>query len=172
MEKCEVGDRVQIINNENEDENGGVKDGEVVSITPPKKPRPENWWRSTEEEQKEFTTLVTVKWDDGSPNTEHDLMDLDQEDSEMERDFRKAVHYADEQIQAKLDEAAAALREATKIAERYGVPFTASVSPVRNQYYPRSLEDKFGGIDREFIQNVTDTYNEYDSSGWKHSQVC
>lgn len=167
MEKCIAGDRVQIVDYDT----NGVKDGVVVNVIPPKKPKPKEYWRASEEEQKEFTTYVDVKWDDGT-ESQHDMDDLEEEDSEMERDFRKAVHYADELIQAKLDEASAAINEAVKIAERHGIPFRSHVSPISNHYYPRSLEQKFEGLDKEFVQTITDTYNEYESTGWKHSAVC
>ncbi len=167
MDKVVAGDRVQLVDYDT----SGVKDGVVTNVVPPKKEKPQEYWRCTEEERLEWTTFVDVKWDDGT-ESQHDMEDLEPEDSEMERDFRKAYHYADDLIQAKVDEASAALREAVKLSERYGVPFRAHVSPISNQYYPRSLENKFDGIDREFVQGVTDTYNEYDSTGWKHSAVC
>lgn len=165
MEKCVIGDRVQLVDYDT----SGVKDGVVTNVIAPKKPKPSDYWNSTDEERLEWTTFVDVKWDDGT-ESQQDMKDLQAEDSEMERDFRKAYHYANELIQAKVDEASAALREAVKIAERYGVPFRSHVSPLSNQYYPSSLENKFNGIDREFVQKVTDTYNEYD--GWEHSAVC
>jgi hypothetical protein len=167
MEKCIVGDRVQHVDWETR----AVKDGMAVEVTPPKKEKPKNYWDYSEEEQKDFATLVKVKWDDGS-ESEEDMDDLDPEDSEMERDFRKAAHHADDLIQAKLDEASAAINEAVKIAERYGVPFRSHVSTLSNEYFPRSTEKKYPELDREFIQNITDTYNEYESSGWKRSAVC
>jgi len=167
MDRCIVGDRVQIIDYET----NGVRDGVVVNVIPAKASKPQKYWEATEEERLAFTTFADVKWDDGT-ESQHDIEDLEQEDSEIERDFRKALHYAEEEIQAKLDEAHAALREATKIAERYGVPFRSSISPISNQYFPRSFEDKFGELDKDFVRSVSETYNEYESTGWKHSAIC
>jgi len=167
MEKCSVGDKVQLVSYED----GSVKDGVVTNIVPPKKPRPEEYWKHSEEEAKEWTTFVDVKWDDDT-ESQHDQEDLEPQDSELERDFRKTFHYADQLIQAKLDEASAAINEAVKIAERYGVPFHTHVSPLSNEYHPRSLGKKFPKLDHDFMQNVSDTYNEYESTGWKRSAVC
>src|SRR6185295_10961692 len=117
MDKCIVGDRVQLVSYED----SSVKDGIVTGVTAPKKEKPADYWKHSEEEAKEWTTFVDVKWDDGT-ESQHEMEDLQPEDSEMERDFRKAYHYVDELIQAKVDEASAALREAVKLSERYGVP--------------------------------------------------
>lgn len=172
MDKCVVGDRVQIVGYNSDTRIELIRDGVVTEVTPAKNPKPTRYWEFSEEEQKTFITFVKVKWDDDGSVTEHDLNDLESEDSEMERDFRKAAHYADELIHAQLNIAAEAVREATRIAERYGVPFRTHVSPISNSYTPRSLQAKFEGLDKNFVQDITDTYNDYDSTGWRHSAVC
>jgi hypothetical protein len=64
------------------------------------------------------------------------------------------------------------MEEATKIAERYGVPFRSGISPISNQYFPNSLKEKFKDVSDDFINEISDTYNEYGSIGWRHSAVC
>lgn len=70
----------------------------------------------------------------------------------LEDEFLKVATVAQKEIEEKLNEASKLIREAETIAEKHGVPFASLVSPVRNQYIPISFEKKFGGIDREILE--------------------
>jgi hypothetical protein len=165
MDTVQVGDRVQF------NHDGTMEDGEVISVTPAEKERPEDYWRHSEEEQRKFWDTATVRWDNGGEST-MSVHELDPQDSELEREFRNVNSEALEKINAKVAEASAALREAVKISEKYGVPFGAGISFLSNDYYPKSFEDKFGELDSDFVSDITDTYNEYGDYGWTHSAVC
>lgn len=165
--KLTVGSRVQSIQYDAK----FVKDGTIENLIPAKRVKPDDYWKGTPAEQAEMVTYIDVKWDDGS--TEHlDLDEVSEPDTEMERDFRKAHWATEDRIQEKLDQAAELIREATRISEETGVAFRAYVSPVSNAYFPRSKEEKFSELNDSFISEVTEAYNEYDSTGWRHSAVC
>jgi hypothetical protein len=160
-----AGDAVQLINHDDDDT---IKDGTVVSITPAKRKEEEQYWKFSEQEQEDMRDHALVKWEDG---TESEVVadDLEPRDSELERDFRVNAYTAQKLINAKMAEAEAAVDEACKIAEQYGVSFGASVSPL-SQTFKVSLPEKYEELDSDFVQNICDVYGEYD--GWQHSAVC
>ena len=103
-------------------------------------------------------------------------MNPDEEDrTELEKEFETLCESVNPKIQAKLKEAMKALEEAEKLAEKHGVPFYASISPLGNSYIPNSFSKKFSELDEQFVTDVTGVYSEYDgfsSGGWVHSAVC
>jgi hypothetical protein len=161
-----VGSRVQKVDYEQK----FIFDGVIENITPPKREKPEDYWKHTPEEQEEMITFATVKWDNGTSET-LDIEWLEKPDTEMEREFRRAYFSTIDLIEEKLEAASTLISEAVKIAEKAGVPFRSYVSPLSNSYCPRSRVEKFPDLDNEFVNQVTDTYdNEY--GGWRHSAVC
>jgi hypothetical protein len=115
-----------------------------------------------------MTAHAEVKWDDGSVETVS-TDTLDPRDSELEREFRSTVAEATEKINAKLAKAKKYLSEAVALSEDYGVPFSASISFLSQSYTPGSVPEE---LDKEFVESVTGTYNEYGYEGWEHSAVC
>lgn len=165
-DKLTVGSRVQKVDYEQK----FIYDGVIEKITPPKREKVRDYWKYSEEEQAEMVTHATVNWDNGTTE-EVDLDDLTKPDTEMERDFRRAYFSTIDLIEEKLNAASDLISEAVKISEKAGVPFRAHVSPISNSYCPRSKDDKFPELDQDFVNSVTDTYdNEY--GGWRHSAVC
>jgi cyanate lyase len=111
-------------------------------------------------------------------NTDEEEFDEDQ--SELAKEFKALCEDVQKKISAKLAEASKALDEATAIAEEYGVPFDASISPLHNYYVPGSLsESKFKDLDVEEVCEISGVYGEYIEDmfrskygGWVHSAVC
>lgn len=95
----------------------------------------------------------------------------DEKESELETEFRAHVEKIQAKIQEHVDVAAAALRKAVALADKHGVSFYSSVSFLA-QNYNADLLEKFADLDQDFVDDVTDTYNEYGESGWQHSGVC
>lgn len=158
------GDQVQLINHDDDT----IRDGVIVSIAPATRKEEARYWTFSEEEQDAMRDHALVKWEDGTESTEV-AAELEPRDSELERDFRVNAMTAQRLINAKMAEAEAAVGEACKIADQYGVSFGASVSPL-SQTYKVSLPEKYEDLDSEFVQNICDVYGEYD--GWQHSAVC
>ena len=113
-------------------------------------------------------------------NTDEEEFDeehTDEEQSELAKEFKALCEDVQKKITAKLAEASKALNEATAIAEKYGVPFEAGISPLNNSYVPGSLsESKFKALDVEEVCEISGVYIEdmFGSSygGWVHSAVC
>lgn len=148
-----------------------VKDGVIDSITPSKRVKTNDYWRESKSIQEEMVTYANVKWNDGTTDT-LDIESITVPDTELERDFRKAYWANEDRIQDKVSQAASLLQEAVRIAEETGVSFRTHISPVSNAYFPRSREERFPELDSQFVSDVTEAYNEYDSTGWRHSAVC
>lgn len=163
----EVGDRVQ-----HEEEDGSIDLGTITSITPATKEWESGFYNWSKEDQAATITYAVVKWDSDNEIEQYNIDGLQAEDTELERQFRTTVRSVQEKIDEELQEAQDAIYRATKLAEEHGIPFSAGVSPLGNTYYPDSFSEKYGDLDREFVQGITDTYNEYGNSGWKHSAVC
>jgi hypothetical protein len=162
-----VGDRCQWVDRDTDEVTGGT----VESILPPKTQKPNDWWRYTEEQQQDFITFATVKWDDGTTDTV-DMDDLDTEDSTLEREFRNTANQVLVQIQNKVSQASKLLSEAVKLSEEHGVPFYSEVSFLAQSYFPESFESKFEGVDSDLVYSITDASSEYGYAGWEHSDVC
>jgi hypothetical protein len=146
--------------------------GVVESLEPAEKPMADEYWKCSEEELDTMKEHITIKWDDGS--TERlQVDDVDMEDTEVERDFRKACAKAKKQIEKKLVAAAKALDEAEAIANKYGIPFHSGVSPLSQSYYPSSTGELYPDLDSEFIDSLSGAYHsEYGEEGWQHSSIC
>ena len=89
---------------------------------------------------------------------------------ELEVKFKEAVKEAMEKIDKHLENAVSELHSACKIAEEYGVPFYANVSPLGQMYLPRSFDDKWGELDSDILEDCDIYRPEYE--GWQHSRVC
>lgn len=110
-----------------------------------------------------------VKWDDGTEGRVESY-EIRAEDSELEHQFRTTANEIMNKINEKLALASKYLGEAEALADEHGIPFSSNISPLGQSYSPESFETKWEGIDKEMMQEVTGTYNEY--SGWEHSAVC
>ncbi len=144
--------------------------GVVEAHEPAVRPREREYWKFSEEEQDQMNDHWVVKWDDGS--TER-VTNPSLEDNELERKFRKAADEAGKKIQKLLAKASKAIDEAEEIAEKFGVPFSSSVSPLSQAYYPTTTNDLYPDLDRDFIDTVSGAYHsDYGEDGWQHSAVC
>jgi hypothetical protein len=152
-----VGDRVQLVNEDNEIENVGV----IQEL-------------HSREDNGEVVDFANVIWEDNITATEEyiSVLQLKEDTSELEAEFKKVVKAHQSKIDEQLAIAAKAIAKAEKISEKYGIPFHSSVSPLSQPYWPSSFSTKFGGLDSDFVSDITGTYNEYDSEGWRHSAVC
>jgi hypothetical protein len=165
-----IGDRVQI-----EDKDDTIRVGVLTAVKTEQveRTRYNHSYSVMSTKAEKYSELqivqMTVKWDDGVEEIVKQY-GVHHEDSEMERSFRLACLEAQERIEEKLRAAMAALREAEKIADEAGIPFSAGISPLSQSYIPSSLEEKFPNVDRDFINDITGSYGEYD--GWQHSAVC
>lgn len=101
------------------------------------------------------------------------------EKSELEQEFEAlCASDASKQIDAKLDEARKALREAVELSEKHSIPFSAGISFLRNGYVPKSFTNsKFKELDSDLLSEITGVYDSYgegtfEYGGWIHSAVC
>lgn len=100
-------------------------------------------------------------------------MDENNELSELEKEFKEACDTAQAEIEVHIDTARAAIRLAVAVAEKYGVPFRAGISPLRNTYHPKTFQEKFGKLDHRVTNDISETWQEYPGEyGWQHSAVC
>jgi hypothetical protein len=99
-------------------------------------------------------------------------------ESDLAKEFKALCADVHAQIDAKLDEARKALREAQAIADKHGVPFRSGISPLSNSYVPANFStSKFSKLDSDEICDISGVYGEYirdmlDCGGWLHSAVC
>lgn len=163
MENCKVGDEVQLVSI------SGVRDGVVMEITPAQDGQPKQYWLLPAEEQKKFITCALVKFEDGSEESV-ELYCLEEKEDSIQREFRNTAIRVTALINEKLKVASEALREAVQLSEEHGIPFHSYISFLSQSYSPGNTKDKFPGVDSEFIEEFTNSYNEYD--GWQHSAVC
>jgi hypothetical protein len=91
--------------------------------------------------------------------------------SELENEFKSHVDTIQSQIGDYLAEAEEALEKAVRLADTHGVSFYSPISFLAQSYTAKVLP-KYYDLDQEFINEVTDTYSEYDKTGWAHSAVC
>lgn len=144
--------------------------GVITAHEPAKRPREREYWKFTREEQEDMEDHWLITWDDGTTEREK-YPQL--EDNEMERQFRKTAHEALDKIHKKLAIASKALDEAEAIAEKYGIPFSSSISPLSQSYYPSTMHELHPDMDSEFINDITGAYHsDYGEEGWQHSAVC
>lgn len=117
-----------------------------------------------------YVKSISVKWDSGTEEAGLNTWDVQSEDSPLEREFRIKAAEVINMIDEKLSIAAKAIEEAEAIAEEHGVSFSAGVSPLGQSYMAASASEKWPDLSKEFMNEVTDSYGEYD--GWQHSAVC
>lgn len=162
-----VGARVQQ-NNRAAEPIGGV----IESIDPAETQRTSRYWELSQEEQAKMYYHANIKWDDGTYERIREGY-ISLEDTKLEREFRKAAIHALEEINKRLAIASNAIDEAEEIAEKYGVPFSADVSPLGQSYFPGSTSSLYENLSKDFIQGITGAYHsEYGEEGWQHSAVC
>jgi hypothetical protein len=117
-----------------------------------------------------FIKSIAVKWDDGQEQKDLSPWHVVPEDSALEREFRTKAEEVGKLIGEKLAIASAALDEAEAIAEEHGISFSSGISPLSQTYKAASAGEKWPGLEQDFMDQVTDSYGEYD--GWQHSAVC
>lgn len=95
-----------------------------------------------------------------------------QPENEMEVEFQKAVDIVYQQIQEKCTAASKLINEAVELSEQYGVPFEPAedIMWCTPSYVPESFEEKFSGIDYDFVYELTSAGG--GDVGWQRSQVC
>lgn len=148
-----------------------LKDGVVISTNLALKDRPSNYYSLSRSDRLEFDSTAKIKWDDGTESVE-DITDIFLRDSVYEREFRKISDIISDKIYEKVKAAQKLLDEAVEISEKSGVPFNSGISFIGQSYIPKSLSVKFPDIDKEFINEVTETWGDFEYGGWEHSAVC
>ncbi len=101
----------------------------------------------------------------------------------IEEDFKAVIEAHQSEIYEAVARARAALEEATDLSDKYGIPFHSSISPLGQEYQPKSYDKlwnndawrqerdtKDDSEDDLFTQVTGDYPGEYD--GWQHSAVC
>lgn len=172
------GDQIQAYDS---NQPGSVRDGIFVRELKPKRAKPllagtnhldyDAWYKLTPQEREECEVFATINWEDDDSESDVMLYGVYTRDTEYEREFRLARAAAEKRINEKLKVAMDALNEAEEISNETGIPFSSSISPLSQGYTPPGVEDKFPNVSREFINDLSDVSNEYDS-GWQHSAVC
>lgn len=145
-----------------------VRDGVIVTLTPAKRAEEREYWKLSEQEQDDMCDHATVKWSDGEVS-EMVADDLQKRDSTLEREFRMHAYEGQKLIDQKMAEADAAIGAACKLAEQYGLSFSACVSPL-SQTFKVPILEKYEELDSEFLEGIVDASGEYE--GWQHSAVC
>ncbi len=93
--------------------------------------------------------------------------------TKFEKEFQECLNMNKEKIEQKLREASDALDEACGLSEKFGIPFHSNVSEISQCYIPSGLKDKWPDVPQEFIDEATDTWDEWGyGGGWQHSAVC
>ncbi len=104
----------------------------------------------------------------------------------IEEDFKKICDEHMSELDAADAEACAAIQRLEDLSEKYGIPYRANVSPLRQNYTPESYaafqtayakevegltDEDEGTYEDELSVQVLGTYpGEYE--GWQHSAVC
>lgn len=99
--------------------------------------------------------------------------------SDLENKFREAVSKAREEFREAQKKADQAVADLEAVAEKYGVPVYANVSPLSQKFEPDGFEkwrSKFEAAGEEdLFEELCDELdvsgNEY-GAGWAHSAVC
>lgn len=89
--------------------------------------------------------------------------------TDLELEFRQALKEAKPLIEDKIKEAEKLLEEAKKISEQYGIPFTSTISPHGQTYWPATGK-KFSEID-DILGEYYELHDqpEFGWYGWEHS---
>jgi hypothetical protein len=100
---------------------------------------------------------------------------------QLEHEFAETFNKVHPEIQAKLEQASALIKEAVALSETHGVPFRPAKGLLgfRMSYIPSSLKKKFPP---EFTDEMDDEWYDFWTSltgahggeydGWQSSQVC
>jgi hypothetical protein len=113
-------------------------------------------------------------------DNEQDIEDADPYEAPLAKEFAQLCQDVGLQIKVKVAEAQKALREAEEIADKHGVPFRSSISPLSNSYVPGSFsKTKFVKLDQEVVCEIAGVWGDYigellggDRGGWVASAVC
>lgn len=113
-------------------------------------------------------------WD--APYAHVDELQIVEEDSQdplaLEAEFQQVFEQVHPLIQANLAEAARLINEAVSLSEKSGVPFCPKekLTWIKPSYIPKSFREKFPNVEKDFVEQVTDSYGWHD--GWQYSQTC
>ncbi len=171
-EEWKVGDRVQW--SEWKERVETIHTGAITALITATREKPNYGYynRNRVPEMETYVEKVTVKWDDGEEETLNQY-DVYPEDSPLEREFRLKAPEVLKLIDEKLAIAGKAISEAEAIAEEHGIPFSAGVSPLGQNYLATTFPSKWDGVSKEVVESVTETYAEHgEYYGWQHSAVC
>lgn len=107
------------------------------------------------------------------------LAEYEDHSGNLEKKFREAYAKYNPEIKNKVREAAKLLREAEKLSEEHGIPFSSPSGGLLDGscrgYYPQSLDAIYGELLEEnpdIISDVTGVYrydSEYGGAGWQSS---
>lgn len=97
---------------------------------------------------------------------------------DLEQEFRETLKQVGKQIQDKLNEAGRLISEAEELSEQYGVPFSAHISPLGQDYFPYNIRKRWGELGEDRIEKVIKETGKWwfdineNYGGWEHSAVC
>ena len=127
--------------------------------------------------QKAGIILASVNLRRNNMTYSYDRDGLSEADCQLADEFETLCTDVQKQINAKMDVARQAIRDAVAISEQHGVPFSG-LSFLSNSYVPSSFKDsKFKNLDQEIIGDIAGVYDSYGNGtfeygGWVHSAVC
>jgi len=169
----QVNDRVQYI--DWQDESRPIYTGTVQTVYTETREVP--YWSyglgsRRDSKTETYVSELDIKWDDGEVERLK-TYDVKPEDSELEREFRVKAAEVLPLIDQELAKADEYLSRAQAIADEHGIPFPSHISPLSQSYMTHSFTDKWPGVSKEVVEEVTQTYSDYDDYyGWQHSAVC
>lgn len=95
--------------------------------------------------------------------------------NQLEKEFEALVSSIGKEIELKISQAEQLIKEATDLADRFGIPFKTSILVDQRSFYvPKSFGERFAKLDKEFAMELTEIgqYRLGLANGWHHSQIC
>lgn len=92
--------------------------------------------------------------------------------SDLEKEFKSIATNVIQEIETQLTIANNAILLAEKLSSANGIPFSAGVSPLCQNYVPSSFKDKWEGVSSSLVQELTGVYDTNSDYGWEHSSIC
>ncbi len=89
--------------------------------------------------------------------------------SDLEKKFKEVSDKISAEIAEQLKTANEAVNKAVELSEKHGIPFRAPVSPLVQNYVPRSFDNLWPDLDTDCLKNIGVWYTE---DGWEHSRIC
>lgn len=92
--------------------------------------------------------------------------------SELDKEFQSVATDVMKEINEQLAIAGKALAKAMQLSDANGIPFSAGVSLLAQDYVPSTFSDKWSDVSNILVQSLTGVYDTSNDYGWEHSAVC